>query len=260
MTTKSSPSAAMTSSVETTFWCRTRAARRASSMNIATNSGSFAYCGCSRLMATVRANPAGPTRVPRCTVAMPPDAISAPSVYRPLSPRPDGRTSTRVGAGTALEYFVGSAGATHLPGGGLPARAAHARLAGEARGAAASAVLGVRRQVHATAAAVRGPRGARARSAVAHEIARADLLAKAAVELVALQIDAPIAALGQPRPARARACSGAAYLSGGAAVAAPSTVGRARLHVDADVGALGESLRALARAAEARPERRTRVS
>ncbi len=42
ITTKSSPSVATTSSVETTFGWRMRAASLASSRNIATNSGSFA--------------------------------------------------------------------------------------------------------------------------------------------------------------------------------------------------------------------------
>ena len=53
ITTNSSPSVATTSSVETTFGWRIRAASRASSRNMATNSGSFARGGCSRLMATV---------------------------------------------------------------------------------------------------------------------------------------------------------------------------------------------------------------
>ena len=57
MTRKSSPAVATTSSVGTTFGWRMRAARRASSRNIETNSGSSANCGCSRLMATVRAKP-----------------------------------------------------------------------------------------------------------------------------------------------------------------------------------------------------------
>jgi hypothetical protein len=76
MTRNSSSSSATTSSVETTFGCRTRAASRASSRNIVTNSGSFANCGWSRLIATVRENPAGPSNLPRCTVAIPPAAIS----------------------------------------------------------------------------------------------------------------------------------------------------------------------------------------
>ena len=45
MTRNSSPSFATTSSVETTFGCRMRAASRASSRNIETNSGSVANCG-----------------------------------------------------------------------------------------------------------------------------------------------------------------------------------------------------------------------
>ena len=60
----------------TTFGWRMRAASRASSRNIATNSGSLANCGWSRLIATVREKPTGPSRRPRCTVAMPPAAIS----------------------------------------------------------------------------------------------------------------------------------------------------------------------------------------
>ena len=64
MTRKSSPSRATTSSVETTFGWWMRAATRASSMNIATNSGSFANCAWRRLIATVRENPACPSSRP----------------------------------------------------------------------------------------------------------------------------------------------------------------------------------------------------
>ena len=46
-------------SVETTLGWRMRAARRASSRNIDTNSGSADISGCERLMATVRENPPG---------------------------------------------------------------------------------------------------------------------------------------------------------------------------------------------------------
>ena len=76
ITMKSSPCSATTSSVGTTFGCCTRAASQASSRNIVTNSGSFAYCGCSFLIATVREKPTGPESRPKCTVAMPPEAIS----------------------------------------------------------------------------------------------------------------------------------------------------------------------------------------
>ena len=79
MTRKSSPSVATTSSVGTTLGWRMRAASRASSRNIDTKSGSLANCGWSRLIATVRAKPAGPMSRPRCTVAMPPEAISPKS-------------------------------------------------------------------------------------------------------------------------------------------------------------------------------------
>src|SRR5262245_16362556 len=36
-------------------------------------------------MATVREKPTGPTSLPKCTVAMPPDAISSKRVYRPIT-------------------------------------------------------------------------------------------------------------------------------------------------------------------------------
>ena len=67
MTRKSSPSCATTSSVATTFGWWMRAASRASSRNIATNSGSFANCGWSRLIATVREKPHGPEQPPEVT-------------------------------------------------------------------------------------------------------------------------------------------------------------------------------------------------
>ena len=54
-----------------------RAARRASSVNIETNSVAFANWGCSRLMATVRAKPIEPSILPTWTVAIPPAAISS---------------------------------------------------------------------------------------------------------------------------------------------------------------------------------------
>ena len=60
MTRSTVPLSATTSSVGTTLGWRMRAARRASSRNIETNSGSLANCGCSRLMATARAKPRGP--------------------------------------------------------------------------------------------------------------------------------------------------------------------------------------------------------
>ena len=77
ITTKSSPPVATTSSVDTTLGCLMPAASRASSRNIATNSGlRSARWGSSRLMATVREKPAAPTSRPRWTTAIPPDAIS----------------------------------------------------------------------------------------------------------------------------------------------------------------------------------------
>ena len=75
MTSSSSPSADTTSSVDTTFGWWMRAAMRASSINVARNSRSSARCGCSRLMATVREKPAPPSSRPKCTLAIPPDAI-----------------------------------------------------------------------------------------------------------------------------------------------------------------------------------------
>ena len=51
MTRKTSPSSVTTSSVGTTFGCLIRETSRASSRNIATNSGSRAFCGWSRLIA-----------------------------------------------------------------------------------------------------------------------------------------------------------------------------------------------------------------
>ena len=74
--TSSSP-LSTTSSVGTTLGWRMRAARRASSMNIALNSGSLSKWGCRHLTATTRENPTGPARRAKCTVAMPPDAISS---------------------------------------------------------------------------------------------------------------------------------------------------------------------------------------
>ena len=65
-----------TSMVATTFGCRTRAASRASSRNIATKSGSVAMWGCMLLMATSRSNPPAPSARPRYTVAIPPDAMA----------------------------------------------------------------------------------------------------------------------------------------------------------------------------------------
>ena len=62
----------------TTFGCWMRAARRASSRNIDANSGSLASCGWSRLIATVRAKPTGPSSRPRWTVGhSAPGAISS---------------------------------------------------------------------------------------------------------------------------------------------------------------------------------------
>ncbi len=78
ITTKSSPPLATTSSVVTTLRWWMRAASRPSSRSMAQISGSLAYWGWRRLMATVRANPASPSILPRWTVAIPPDAISSP--------------------------------------------------------------------------------------------------------------------------------------------------------------------------------------
>jgi hypothetical protein len=44
--------------------------------NIETNPDR-SYWACSRLMATVRLKPTGPSKRPKCTVAMPPDAIAS---------------------------------------------------------------------------------------------------------------------------------------------------------------------------------------
>ena len=74
-TKKSSFFWATTSSVGTTFGCRMREASRASSTNMDTKPRSETYCGSIRLIATVREKPIGPSRRPRCTVAIPPDAI-----------------------------------------------------------------------------------------------------------------------------------------------------------------------------------------
>ena len=82
MMTKSSPCVAATSIVCTMFGCRMRAASRASSRSIETNSGSCARCGCRRLMPTTRVNPAAPIVLPRCTVAMPPAAMDLYKTYR----------------------------------------------------------------------------------------------------------------------------------------------------------------------------------
>src|SRR5271154_6691256 len=60
-----------------------RVARRASSKNIARKSGSFANCGCIRLIATSFAKPAAPSIRPMWTVAIPPEASSPWTVYRP---------------------------------------------------------------------------------------------------------------------------------------------------------------------------------
>ncbi len=78
MTTKSSPPPATTSSVVTTLRWWILAERRPSSRSMAQISGSLVYWAWRRLMATVRANPASPSIRPRCTVAMPPEAISSP--------------------------------------------------------------------------------------------------------------------------------------------------------------------------------------
>ena len=64
---------------------RMRAARRASSTNTETNSGSFANWAWSRLIATVREKPTGPSRRPRCTVAIPPDAIVPAMACDPIT-------------------------------------------------------------------------------------------------------------------------------------------------------------------------------
>ena len=76
ITMKISPPSATTSSVATTLGWWMRAASCASSRNMSTNSGSRAICGCMRLTATTREKPTGPTRRPKYTVAIPPDAIS----------------------------------------------------------------------------------------------------------------------------------------------------------------------------------------
>ncbi len=75
MTWNSSPFSLTTSRVATTFTCWTRAAMRASSKNMVTNSGSFVRCECIRLMATVREKPTGPSNLPTWTVAIPPAPI-----------------------------------------------------------------------------------------------------------------------------------------------------------------------------------------
>ncbi len=62
--------------VDTTLGCRMRAASRASSRNMARNSGSSARCRCMHLIATMREKPPWPARRPKYTVAMPPEAIS----------------------------------------------------------------------------------------------------------------------------------------------------------------------------------------
>ena len=77
MTSTNSSGELSTSIIDTTFGCWMRAARRASSRNMLAKSLSRARCGWARLMATVRANPEGPARRAKCTVAIPPDAISA---------------------------------------------------------------------------------------------------------------------------------------------------------------------------------------
>ena len=78
MTTKSSPPLATTSRVVTTLRWWIRAASRPSSRSMAQMSGSSANWGWRRLIATVRAKPASPSILPRCTVAIPPAAISSP--------------------------------------------------------------------------------------------------------------------------------------------------------------------------------------
>ena len=81
-----------TSSVPTTFSCRTRERSRASSSIIARNAGSAARCGCSRLIATTPRRP-GPTCFPRCTVAAPPRPITSPITYLPATTRSFGAPS-----------------------------------------------------------------------------------------------------------------------------------------------------------------------
>jgi hypothetical protein len=49
------------------------------------------------LMATVRENPASPTSRPRCTDAIPPDAIGLYSRYRPMGLGCDGSGDMPVG-------------------------------------------------------------------------------------------------------------------------------------------------------------------
>ena len=53
-----------------------RAPRRGTSRR---TRGRCANCGCSRLIATVREKPTAPSRRPKCTVAIPPEAISSKS-------------------------------------------------------------------------------------------------------------------------------------------------------------------------------------
>ena len=65
-----------TSMVDTTLGCRMRAARRASSRNIARNSGSSARCAVHALDGHDAREAALARRRPKCTVAIPPDAIS----------------------------------------------------------------------------------------------------------------------------------------------------------------------------------------
>src|SRR5262249_449130 len=82
-TSMSSLPSVTTSRIAATFGCRIRAASRASSRNMVTKSGSFASIGNRHFTATVRANPAGPSTRPKCTDAIPPDAISSNTRYRP---------------------------------------------------------------------------------------------------------------------------------------------------------------------------------
>jgi len=60
-----------------------RDAKRASSRNIARNSGSFAKFSWSRFTATVFEKPTLPSIRAKCTDAIPPDAILSKSTYRP---------------------------------------------------------------------------------------------------------------------------------------------------------------------------------
>src|SRR5271155_1537820 len=91
MTSASAVGVSMTSRVDTTFGCRIREASRASSMSIIAKERSLRRCACGRLTATVRANPEAPSRRAKKTAAIPPEASSRWSTYRP-------RVTGRVGA------------------------------------------------------------------------------------------------------------------------------------------------------------------